>query len=326
MGELDKRQKVYFEDPRKFADVWNALVYEGEQVVSWKGLRECSPVLVHAEGEGTKERTPDVCMKQTANGEMLAILILENQKEVDYGMAARVFLEEAMAYERQARGIRRRNRELYEKTKDAGRLGAYLYWFGKEDRLRPVSTLVLYWNDKEWDGARSLHELIDFSGAEGMRGLVPEFRLHLYDMSKVEHQERFRTDVGTLVGLYQRRGDKEAFREFGNRAEAEGGGRKLDELGMEVLGILVKSKRLMKLLDTKKEKEELTMCKAIDDIYEEGREEGLKEGIKKGMKEGIKEGREDERKNTLREAARADIAEKENIRLKNLLDMAGITY
>ncbi len=88
MGELDKKQKVYFEDPRKFADVWNALVYEGEQVVSWKGLRECSPVLVHAEGEGTKERTPDVCMKQTANGEMLAILILENQKEVDYGMAA----------------------------------------------------------------------------------------------------------------------------------------------------------------------------------------------------------------------------------------------
>ena len=347
MGELDKKQKVYFEDPRKFADVWNALVYEGEQVVSWEGLRECSPVLVHAEGEGAEEKTPDVCMKETADGEMLALLILENQKEVDYGMAARVFLEEAMAYERQARGIRRRNRELYEKTKNAGRLGAYLYWFGKEDRLRPVSTLVLYWNDKEWDGARSLHELIDFSGAEGMRGLVPEFRLHLYDMSKVEHQERFRTDVGTLVGLYQRRGDKEAFREFGSRAEAEGG-RKLDKLGLEVLGMLVSSKRLMKLLETKKEKEELTMCKAIDDIYEEGREKGIREGREemckaiddiyeegreKGIREGREAGREDERKNTQREAARADleksradIAESENMRLKKLLDMAGIAY
>ncbi len=151
-----------------------------------------------------------------------------------------------------------------------------------------------------------------------MRELVPEFRLRMYDMSNVEHLERFRTDVGTLVGLYQRKGDKEAFRAFGSRAEAEGGGRKLDELGMEVLGILVKSKRLMKLLDTKKEKEELTMCKAIDDIYEEGKEEGLKEGIK--------EGREDERKNTLREAARADSAECEVIRLKKLLDKAGIAY
>ena len=97
---------------------------------------------------------------------------------------------------------------------------------------------------------------------------------------------------------------------------------------MEVLGMLVSSKKLMKLLNTKKEKEELTMCKAIDDIYEEGKEEG------------IKEGREDERRNTLREAARADleknradteknradIAESENMRLKNLLDMAGIAY
>jgi len=166
-------------------------------------------------------------------------------------------------------------------------------------------------------------------------------------MSKVEHQERFRTDVGTLVGLYQRRGDKEAFREFGNRAEAEGG-RKLDKLGLEVLGMLVSSKRLMKLLETKKEKEELTMCKAIDDIYEEGREAGIKEGREemgkaiegiyeegreKGIREGREEGREDERKNTLREAARADAAESraetaesENMRLKNLLDMAGIAY
>jgi len=82
---------------------------------------------------------------------------------------------------------------------------------------------VLQFREEEVTKWVNFHELIDFSGAEGMRGLVPEFRLHLYDMSKVEHQERFRTDVGTLVGLYQRRGDKEAFREFGNRAEAEGG-------------------------------------------------------------------------------------------------------
>jgi len=120
---------------------------------------------------------------------------------------------------------------------------------------------------------------------------------------------------------------------------------------LEVLGMLVSSKRLMKLLETKKEKEELTMCKAIDDIYEEGREAGIKEGreemckaiddiYEEGKEEGIKEGREEERRNTLREAARADaaesrayteknradIAESDNQRLKKLLDMAGIAY
>ena len=71
------------------------------------------------------------------------------------------------------------------------------------------------------------------------------------------------------------------------------------------------------------------MCKAIDDIYEEGREKGIREGREAGKREG----REDERKNTLREAARADAAENraetaesENMRLKKLLDMAGIAY
>ncbi len=90
------------------------------------------------------------------------------------------------------------------------------------------------------------------------------------------------------------------------------------------------------------------MCKAIDDIYEEGREKGIREGKEemckaiddiyeegreKGIREGREAGREDERKNTLREAARADAAESraetaesENMRLKKLLDMAGIAY
>ena len=86
------------------------------------------------------------------------------------------------------------------------------------------------------------------------------------------------------------------------------------------------------------------MCKAIDDIYEEGREAGIREGkeemrkaiddiYKEGRENGIKEGRKDERRNTLKEATRADlekhraeIAESEVLRLKNLLDMVGIAY
>ena len=90
------------------------------------------------------------------------------------------------------------------------------------------------------------------------------------------------------------------------------------------------------------------MCKAIEDIYEEGREKGIREGREemckaiddiyeegreKGIREGREAGREDERKNTQREAARADAAESraetaesENMRLKKLLDMAGIAY
>ena len=40
--------------------------------------------------------------------------------------------------------------------------GEFLTGMAKEDRLAPVVTLVLYLNDKPWDGARSLHEMLNF--------------------------------------------------------------------------------------------------------------------------------------------------------------------
>ena len=49
------------------------------------------------------------------------------------------------------------------------------------------------------------------------------------------------------------------------------------------------------------------------------REEGREEGFEKGHKEGREEGREEERKNTLREKARADEAEKQVALLKEQL-------
>ena len=49
------------------------------------------------------------------------------------------------------------------------------------------------------------------------------------------------------------------------------------------------------------------------------REEGREEGFEKGRKEGREEGREEERKNTLREKARADEAEKQVALLKEQL-------
>ena len=49
------------------------------------------------------------------------------------------------------------------------------------------------------------------------------------------------------------------------------------------------------------------------------REEGRAEGFEKGHKEGREEGHEEERKNTLREKARADEAEKQVALLKEQL-------
>ena len=103
MGALDKKQKVYFENPKRFADAWNATVFQGEQVIKAEELQETNTVLTVADGDNNEERIADVIMMRTRNGDMLGLLILENQDSADYSIPVRIFHEEALAYMKQVR-------------------------------------------------------------------------------------------------------------------------------------------------------------------------------------------------------------------------------
>ena len=129
--------------------------------------------------------------------------------------------------------------------------------------------------EEPWDGANSLDEMIDFRGAEELRPLVPKHPVQIVDMSRFEDKECFHTDLRSVVEYFQRRNDKEAFREYYNQCEPE---YELDTEGREVVSELVNSAELKKLIKKRKRKgEKETMCKAITELIEEGREEGRKE-------------------------------------------------
>ena len=274
MGALDKKQKVYFSDPKRFADAWNGILFGGLEVIRWQELSECDSVITNGEGKG-EERIADAIMKKTSNGTFLAMLILENQRGKDYSLPVRLFHEEALAYKRQANVIERRNEKLWKDLEQYGDLGKVFYYFRRTDRLRPVVMIVLYWNEEPWDGANSLDEMIDFRGAEELRPLVPKHPVQIVDMSRFEDKECFHTDLRSVVEYFQRRNDKEAFREYYNQCEPE---YELDTEGREVVSELVNSAELKKLIKKRKGKgESESMCKAITELIEEGREEGRKE-------------------------------------------------
>ena len=49
--------------------------------------------------------------------------------------------------------------------------------FAKKDRLLPVVTLVLYCGEKPWDGARSLHGMLELDGVpEELKEYVEDYR------------------------------------------------------------------------------------------------------------------------------------------------------
>ena len=277
MGALDKKQKVYFENPKRFADAWNATVFQGEQVIKAEELQETNTVLTVADGANNEERIADVIMMRTRNGDMLGLLILENQDSADYSIPVRIFHEEALAYMKQVREIESRNQELLKKSKDYGRLGAYYYYFSKDDKIRPVTTLVLCWNSDGWDGARSLWDITNFDGVDEMRDFVPEYPLQIIDVAKFANEDLFQTDLGTLVGLYRRRNNKKEFQEFALKSKQEG--KILEKAGQEVFGKLVSSRRLINEVCNGSKKEEFDMCTAIEEIYQDGVDEGFRKSI-----------------------------------------------
>ena len=84
LGKEDKSLKNYFEDPRKFADAWNAVVYKGRQVIKAEELHEVNSVFTAVTGSVEEERIADMVMKRTRDGNDLGILVLENNDKTDF--------------------------------------------------------------------------------------------------------------------------------------------------------------------------------------------------------------------------------------------------
>ena len=278
MGKLDIVQMDFLKDTGHFADLWNGLAFGGRQVIESEELVEISPVGLAVTPKGTVKKTSDMVMGRLKDGKVLGILIAENQLKVDYGMVVRVHLREVMEYDRQLRKIAKSNRIKVKKHSEGTENdGEYMYGIRRQDRLRPVTTLILYWNDESWDGARSLYGLLDFSGFEDVRELISDFKINLIDIGKLSSDETLfkNKDVRNVIALFLRRNDKQRFKAY---VDEHGGDIGMDTMGM--LSVMVASKELREYASENREKkgEEGTMCKAITELIEDGRIEGKSEG------------------------------------------------
>lgn len=273
MGKRDLSLKSYLSDPVRYADVYNGSVFRGRQVLDAAQLEEAGTVASKSDGGVALERTCDIAMRQKVGGGLFALWILENQEEVDYGMSVRILLREALEYDRQVKGLKRRNDAEYRGRHGKAPAGEYLYKVRKGDRIRPVSTLVIHWGNKPWDGPRSLHEFLDFSGyeeavAEELKRLIPEYPLHILDLNEENDYSGFRTSLRTVFELYARRTDKRQFLDYVKTHEEC---RRLDTETCEVIGTLINSPKLrMTQEKTDGREEEQDMYDVIEDLIAEG--------------------------------------------------------
>ena len=143
----------------RFADLFNAVVFHGKQVLKPEELQELdtemSGIIRFKDYEESLVRTRDV-VKKMAFGVEFAILGIESQQRIHYAMPLRTLLYDGMGYLKEYQEISRsRKKEKGRMTEDE-----FLSKMRKEDRLHPIISIVVYYSEKSWDGPMCLKDMI----------------------------------------------------------------------------------------------------------------------------------------------------------------------
>ena len=90
MGKNDVALSSYFSDPQIFADLFNAWMYGGKQVIAPESLTAEDPVQPRPEYARPYKHVRDVVKMYQKDGVQLVLLGIENQEKIDYSAPVRL--------------------------------------------------------------------------------------------------------------------------------------------------------------------------------------------------------------------------------------------
>lgn len=173
--------KNYWNDKEQFADLFNAVLFDGEQIIKADELEDAdteeSNVLEHrdyAESIKASRDNMKIQKKSTTLGVQFVLLGLEHQEHIHYAMPMRVMGYDYGSYKKQYGS----NARQY-KTASGMEEDEYLSRMKKTDKFTPVITIVVYYGEKAWDGAISLHGMLNIP--EKMKALVNDYKMRLVE-------------------------------------------------------------------------------------------------------------------------------------------------
>lgn len=220
--EKDIVCNVFFSDNERYADIINGIGCKGVPFVAGKDLQELDtrvmPVRTGNPGRKRKRAAAKYrdLLRKASFGMNFAIIGIESQEKIDYALVLRAMGYDAGEYGRQAATIRK---EVRKRCKDL-ESGEYMYGFRKDSRLFPTVTFILYFGEEEWDGARNLHDILDFEGIpESLRELVASY-VEDSEVLKIKEKHRKGGKVDMSKGLREWLEDEREEGRAEGRAEA----------------------------------------------------------------------------------------------------------
>ena len=270
--------KNYLGNNEIFADIFNYSIYGGHQGIEPEtlyGLDSHQTVILYRQmqKEGASEimsrdieRFRDIYkyVDVRTDGKAVYLMLgLEIQDKVHYAMPVRTMLYDAMEYASQVQ----KNAKLIKKS---GREKAER----KDDRLIPVITLVLYLNPDTWDGPRSLSDMYA-PYDDAIKPYINDYKINLISPAELNHEDfaKFHTDLGKVLEFIKCSDDKGKMEKFKEENA---------DFVFSAEAVLFLNETTHTKLTLNEDKEEISMCKALDDMCADAREEGRAEGYLAG--------------------------------------------
>lgn len=290
MGKGDVAIKKYLSEKERFADLWNAILFNGKQIICAEQLEavpnESDLIIKDKSGkEKYIQRYRDIIM-QWKGKINLVLLALESQEKVHYRMPIRNMLYDSLSYIEQMDKMWRE----HEKAGDKYTEEEFLSRFMKQDRLIPVFTIVFYYGEDPWDGNTSLHQMLNVSKDEKEKEIltkyIPDYHINLIDASRMENFKVLRTDLQLIFGMLQYKNQKDKLLGYINQHKEYF--EKLDIDTYYAVQVFLNSKEQLKRIMTEDSgKESINMCKALEELYADGIEAGKNAIIQNMIKCGI---------------------------------------
>ena len=289
IGAADTVTKAYIRKNEVFADAFNYFMYDGIKKIQPDQLRELDSTEIaillneqdtrdntnkdkEASGRKMMQKYRDLLKTATVmeDGEAAYVLLgIENQTEVHYAMPVRNMLYDAMKYNQQVTDIAAKHK----KQKDSKRHqkisnGEFLSGFYKEDKLIPVITLVLFFNPGEWDGPRSLFDMLEISNPI-FKKYAQDYKMHIISPKELldSDLEKFSSSLREVIGCIKYSNDKNklaAFIQDNPRMNMEIEAARVIEV---ITHLEIESEEVDSMGN-------VNMCKALQDMMQDSRDEG----------------------------------------------------
>ena len=259
--EKDRAAKNFFSDPKIFSEFVNLSLFNGEERIKAEDLREIDPVnsTVFTKNKSLEvlvDNLYDSTVKERDEN-VYAIIGLESQAYSDKHMVIRAGIASLLIYDNQIATIK------------------------EGEKLKPVYIIVFNMLDRKWSNATDLRKLLSDEAIKVFGYPLVNAGYYVLDPHELKGEKinKISKPLKLVLNIIKNQGDKKELLSYINSEEAF---KNLDYKTAKLLETIMK-------VDIPNDGG-YNMCKAIEDIKNDGKLEGKREGLREGLYELTRDG------------------------------------